>query len=111
MTGWATVSASSLTRPTPAYDRRSHFAHQPRERIVVEGLRRAVHRVWAADVMDRCRRQTRFDQLDSPTIHDLVLSRGGHAHRPAEVVHEAETHTVDCASDGLWHPRSDQCLE
>ena len=51
--------------------------------------------VWAALVVDRCYRHTGFDQLDPPTVHDLVVRRGGNGHGPAEVMGDAETHATD----------------
>jgi hypothetical protein len=83
-----------------AFDRRSYVGHQRRERIVVEGLCRAVEEMGSAHVMDRCRGQAGFDQLDPPTVNDLVISRRGHNDGPAEVVGDAESHANDSASGG-----------
>ena len=60
--------------------------------------------VWAALMVDRCRRHTGFDQLDSPTVHDLVVRRGDNGHCPAEVMGDAETHATDSAPvPYLWN--------
>jgi hypothetical protein len=54
--------------------------------------------VWAACVVDRCRRHTGLDQLDPPTIHDGVVRRRSDGHGPAEVMGDAETHATNSAS-------------
>jgi hypothetical protein len=54
--------------------------------------------MWAALVVDRRRRHTGLDQLDPPTIHDLVVRRGRDSHRPAEVVGDAEAHASKSAT-------------
>ena len=77
--------------------RRSHLRHQRRESVVVERLRRPVKEVWTALVVDRRRRHTGLDQLDPPTVHDLVVRRGRDGHGPAEVMGDAEAHATDSA--------------
>jgi len=51
-----------------------------------------------AFVMDRRRRHTGFDQVDPSAIRDLVASRGGNRHGPAEMM--SDTHTHDVSQDG-----------
>jgi hypothetical protein len=46
-------------------------------------------------VLDRRRRHTRFEQLDRPTVHDLVAGRGGHGNGPAEMIGDPEAHVAD----------------
>ena len=71
----------TLARPPPApRARRRRVAPRP------------VEQVWAALVVDRRRRQARFDQLDPPAVDDLVIRRGRDGHGPAEVMGDAETH-------------------
>ncbi|MFN2506776.1 MAG: hypothetical protein ABR540_21615 [Acidimicrobiales bacterium] len=51
--------------------------------------------------MDRRRRHAGFDQLDPPTVHDLVVGRGRDCHGPAEMMGNAQAHAIDCASGQL----------
>ena len=46
----------------------------------------------AALVVDGGRRQAGFDQLQAAAVHDLVVGRRRHRHRPTEVVGDAQTH-------------------
>jgi len=54
-----------------------------------------VKEVRATLVMNRCGRYLRFDQLDPPTVHDLVLRRRSDGHRPAVVMRDAKTHSPE----------------
>ena len=78
------AASSSRAADVARTDRRPHVRHQRRERGVVEGLPRPVEEVWAALVVDRRGRQAGLDQLDPPSVHDLVVGRGGDGHGPAE---------------------------
>ncbi len=44
----------------------------------------------AAQVVDGCRRETWFDELDPAPVHHLVVGRRGHHDRPAEVIRDAD---------------------
>ena len=48
----------------------------------------------AALVVDRRRRHPGLDQLDPPTVDDLVIRRGRDRHGPAEVMSDPETHVL-----------------
>ena len=94
--GNAAASSSRAADVGPDH-RRPHLRHQRREGVVVERLCRPVEEVGAALVVDRRRRQTGLDQLDPPTVHDLVVRRGRDGHGPAEVMGDAEAHATDSA--------------
>ena len=91
-----TRASSSNAAAVPG-DGRPHVGHQPRERVVVEGRRRPVEQVVAALVVDRCRRDAGLDELDPAPVDHLVVGRGRHGDRPAEVVGDAETHDLHAA--------------
>jgi hypothetical protein len=52
-------------------------------------------------VFYRCRRHTGFEQLDPPTIHDLVLVRRGDSHGPAEMMSDSHTHALKYLASGF----------
>ena len=45
-------------------------------------------------VVNRCRRHAGFNQLDAPTVHDLVVGRRGHGYGPAEMIGDSQTHVT-----------------
>ena len=58
-----------------------------------------MHEVRPALVMHRRRRQTGFDQFDSPAIDHLVFGGSRYRDGPAEVVGNADAHAVDYGWD------------
>jgi hypothetical protein len=70
----------------------SHFGHESLQRVIAERVPPAVHRMRAAFMMDRRRRQACFDQLDPPSIHNRVVRRSRHDHGPAKMMGDADAH-------------------
>jgi hypothetical protein len=56
-----------------------------------------MEKMGASLVMDRRGRETGLDQVDPPTVHDLVVRRSRDGHGPAVVMGDAESHAADSA--------------
>ena len=77
------AAISSSAADVARSDRRSHLRDERLRGGEIETL---------ALVVDRCRTHPGFDQLDPPTVHDLVVGRRRDRDRPAEVIEDAQTH-------------------
>ncbi len=95
--GHSSRDLGQRSRRGSAY-RRPHFRHQRCKGGVVELLPGLMERESGSLVVDRCHRQTGFDQLDAPTVDDPVIGRCGHGDRPAVVMGDADAHAGDSAS-------------
>ena len=67
------------------YDRRAHLRYQRRRRSDIEAL---------ALIVNRCRGCAGLDQLDPPTVHDLMVRRRRHSYGPPEMIGNTHAHVT-----------------